>query len=57
VSEGDEVVLFSGLKTPFLIRRAQAQGTFRLITPAYIEGIMSGELWNETERLDQFMLV
>jgi hypothetical protein len=57
VSEGDEVVLFSGLKTPFLIRRAQAQGTFRLITPTYIEGIMAGELWNETERLDQFMLV
>lgn len=57
VSEGGEVVLFSGLKTPFLIRRAQAQGAFRLITPTYIEGVMGGELWNETERLDQFMLV
>jgi hypothetical protein len=44
---GDSVVLIAGLKVPFIVRKAGEY--YRLIGPAYIEGIMHGERWQESE--------
>jgi hypothetical protein len=60
VAEGDAVVLFSGLTTPFLMREVRegvGVGMWRLVAPAYVEGMMNGELWAEGGRLDQFVVV
>jgi hypothetical protein len=54
LSEGDEVVLFSGLRTPFLVRHDQRDT--KLVISVHIEGMMGGELWSESERLQDFML-
>jgi hypothetical protein len=45
IKEGDQVVLISGLRTPFIVR--EDGENFRLIGPAYIEGFMEGERWDE----------
>jgi hypothetical protein len=47
---GDVVVLISGLKTPFIARKDGRN--YRLIGPAYIEGIMEGERWDEEKASD-----
>jgi hypothetical protein len=44
---GDSVVLIAGLQLPFIVRKAGEH--YRLIGPAYIEGIMDGERWDERE--------
>jgi hypothetical protein len=44
---GDSVALISGLKTPFIVRDLGEQ--FTLIGPAYIEGMMLGERWDDSE--------
>ncbi len=56
VEVGDAVVLFSGPRTPFLIRE-QGNETARLVCPAYVEGVMEGWLWNEQLPLREFVLV
>jgi hypothetical protein len=43
---GDSVALISGLKTPFIVRESGEQ--FNLIGPAYIEGVMLGERWDDS---------
>jgi hypothetical protein len=44
VRPGDSIALFSGLPTPFVVRK---EGKFyRLLSAAYVHGIMDGELWN-----------
>ena len=56
---GDAVVLFSGLRTPFLAREVQDGAgvrAWRLVTPAYVEGMMDGALWDENVKLDEFTL-
>lgn len=44
---GDLIGLIQGLKTPFIVRKAGEH--YNMIGPAYIEGIMHGERWKETE--------
>jgi hypothetical protein len=44
---GDLVVLIAGLKLPFVVRKAGEH--YKLIGPAYIEGIMDSERWDESE--------
>jgi hypothetical protein len=44
---GDLVALISGLKTPFIVRESGEQ--FNLIGPAYIEGVMLGEQWDDSK--------
>jgi hypothetical protein len=51
---GDCVALIAGLDVPFIVRRVEQH--FRLIGPAYVEGIMNGERWNE-EQTTNFTLV
>jgi hypothetical protein len=44
---GDSVVLISGLRTPFVVRKDGQD--YRLIGPAYIAGVMNGERWDENQ--------
>jgi hypothetical protein len=43
----DSVALLAGLNTPFIVREAGEH--YSLIGPAYVEGIMLGERWNDNE--------
>ena len=56
VQEGDTVVLFSGLKTPMLIRELD-DGRWRLLAPAYVHGMMTGWLWGDNTSLVEFELI
>lgn len=42
---GDKVVLLAGSAAPFLIRPS-SQGRYRVVSDAYIVGMMGGELWD-----------
>ncbi|KAI1266844.1 heterokaryon incompatibility protein-domain-containing protein [Xylariaceae sp. FL1019] len=45
--EGDRLALLAGSDVPFLLRpRGNA---FRVVAPAYVHGMMQGELWPENE--------
>ena len=44
---GDCVVLIAGLDVPFVVRRIGQ--CFRLIGPAFVEGMMGGERWDEEQ--------
>lgn len=48
VKDGDDVVLVAGLNLPMVLSPT-ADGNHRVIGPAYIEGLMYGELWSEEE--------
>ncbi|MCJ1243568.1 hypothetical protein MMC30_000765 [Trapelia coarctata] len=54
---GDEVVLFAGLRVPFLVGRAEGGEGWRIKGPAYVHGVMEGEGWREGEGLDEFVVV
>ena len=41
----DEVFLIAGLGLPMIFRR-NAAGCYRVIGPAYIPGMMQGEMWS-----------
>lgn len=43
VRKGDLVCVFKGFRTPFLLRRAAAEGRYKLMDEAYVHGIMYGE--------------
>ncbi|KAK7963525.1 heterokaryon incompatibility protein-domain-containing protein [Apiospora saccharicola] len=54
---GDEAWLLAGSDAPILLRR-QERGQFRVVAPAYIHGIMLGEMWPEdTSTLETITLV
>jgi hypothetical protein len=60
VASGDLVILLSGLRTPFLARysvEAENSVSSRLVAPAFVAGMMEGELWSESQGLDEFMFV
>jgi hypothetical protein len=56
VRVGDGVALFSGLRVPFLVRDV-GDGRWRLVSPAYVEGIMQGEAWGESGTLYEFAII
>lgn len=43
-NSGDRIALIEGLKVPFILRKVGEN--YRLIGPAYIEGIMDGKRWD-----------
>ena len=45
---GDEIWLLAGAKVPFVLRRLP-NDDLSLIGEAYVDGMMSGELWPESE--------
>ncbi|KAF2272702.1 HET-domain-containing protein [Westerdykella ornata] len=42
---GDEIALFSGGRLPMVLRCQQDVSGYRLISPAYVHGIMDGSAW------------
>jgi hypothetical protein len=56
IASDDLIVLFSGLEYPMIVRRA-VDDAYRLIGPAWIDGMMEGELWPEDEgSLKEFII-
>lgn len=49
----DSLVLLSGLKYPFVMRKHDH--SWRIVGPAYVHGMMQGELWDEN-RLSKFVI-
>lgn len=45
VGHGDQIVLFSGARQPFIIR-SKEDTTYQLLGPAYVDGIMYGDAWD-----------
>ncbi|KAK1829418.1 heterokaryon incompatibility protein-domain-containing protein [Podospora conica] len=50
IQEEDEVFLIAGLGLPMILRPVAGASTYRLVGPAYIAGVMRGELWPEEDR-------
>ncbi|KAK8012945.1 hypothetical protein PG991_010320 [Apiospora marii] len=56
--EGDEAWLLAGSDVPVILRRQEANNEFRVVAPAYVHGIMRGEMWPEdTSTLETITLV
>ena len=41
--EGDEIVVFFGAATPFVVRRDESGQQWRLVGSAWVQGLMGGE--------------
>jgi hypothetical protein len=52
---GDAVALFSSLKLPFVVRKHH--GSYRILGPAFIHGIMYGERWPDDVNLLENMSI
>jgi hypothetical protein len=51
IRQGDEIVLVSGFQAPLVVRRINdGENTYRLMGPAYVLGLMEGELWPQAGR-------
>jgi len=55
IQEGDVVALLSGVEMPMILR--PVKDTYRVVTWAYIDGIMDGESWPADDHLDTITLV
>ncbi|KAI0424700.1 hypothetical protein F5Y09DRAFT_130350 [Xylaria sp. FL1042] len=55
IQEGDVVTLLSGLEMPIILRPKGVD--YSVVTWAYIHGVMEGEEWPETDKLDAINLV
>lgn len=54
--KGDQLYLLAGSDWPFILR--QDGDAFWLVAPAYVHGVMEGQLWPDDEsELEQIMLV
>jgi len=48
IEPNDEIALMKGCDLPLIVRASQAvPGQFKLVGPAYVHNIMSGEWWDE----------
>lgn len=45
----DSTAIFAGGRLPMVLRRESEKDYFKLITPAYLHGIMGGEAWQEND--------
>jgi hypothetical protein len=50
IRQGDAIVLVSGLQTPLVVRPVGGGTTYKLLGPAYVLGMMEGELWPQAQR-------
>lgn len=54
----DSIILISGLGCPLIVREIPGQISYRLMGPAFIAGIMHGEMWDGIKgRLEDIVLV
>ncbi|KAL2060295.1 hypothetical protein VTL71DRAFT_9690 [Oculimacula yallundae] len=54
IRAGDQIVLVQGLSRPLIVRCTGLAGEhvrYRTLGPAYVHGIMEGEMWPEDERV------
>jgi hypothetical protein len=58
--EGDVIALIQGLRMPTILRPSSNDSypnPYSVVSPAYICGMMKGELWEEKrEQLDEILL-
>lgn len=59
VEAGDRVAVVAGLCMPIVLRPHEGggDGVYKLITHAYVHGVMYGEAWNEKKRVGDIVLV
>jgi Heterokaryon incompatibility protein (HET) len=52
IRKGDGIVLLEGVSRPLIMRPSETSPMdWQLVCPAYIEGVMGGELWDDTVKL------
>ncbi|KAI0185581.1 heterokaryon incompatibility protein-domain-containing protein [Xylaria flabelliformis] len=57
IRAGDEIKIFAGGRFPMIVRPSKGRDTFRLISPAYVHGIMEGQAWlQEGDDLQKFVI-
>lgn len=49
MKDGDTIALLSGSDFPMVLRKADVEGEYRFVGPAYIEDLMDGHAWPENE--------
>ena len=54
---GDSVIVAQGGKTPFLIRESTTAGTHSLVGEAYVYGIMGGEAFDISPKVEEIQLI
>ena len=59
---GDQVVIFFGARTPFIIRRStevdkDGDRTATLIGECFVRGVMNGEIFGKAQTHEDFVLV
>jgi hypothetical protein len=58
IRDNDVIVLVECVDQPMILRpNGESPEEWQVICPAYIEGMMQGELWIEDLKLQKFMLV
>lgn len=56
IQDGDRIALVGGLEMPLIVRLVE--GGYRLVTHAYVHGIMSGEAWPKSgDSLEEIVLL
>lgn len=55
VRETDSVALLAGLNVPFVVKKLGTE--YRLVALAYVHGVMEGELWDHSTKLDEFVFI
>lgn len=56
IEVGDSITLFSGVRYPMIIRPV-GDNQYRLIGPAWVEGMMEGEYWTKPEeKMKEFVI-
>jgi hypothetical protein len=58
IQEGGVIALIPGLQMPMVLRPAEEVGHYRVVAPAYVQGMMQGEIWGEwKEKVEAVMLI
>ena len=59
IRHGNQTVLFSGARQPFIVR-SKGDDTYQLLGPAYVDSVMSGVAWDAAwspgKGFDKFIL-
>jgi hypothetical protein len=58
IEEQDVIVLLAGVDRPMVLRQAKKDPPrWRVVGPAYVSGMMEGQLWEDDGELERFCLV
>jgi hypothetical protein len=56
-TSGDSISLIAGVSMPVVLRQNQGATTYRLLGPAFVQGLMNGEMWKPRAELQQLVIV